>query len=128
MRRDAPFLDVIPSKYSAHHVQVGDLSRLAHESLAKVYGVVDDLDPDDRAFHAVVQPLMPASLHARIRDAALPPLGMAARIETLASVAAALAFLYEERVIHGSVKASNVLLDKHGCVCWKLLGRGGGGT
>ena len=65
---------------------------------------------------AVVFPYMPSSLHARLCDASLPPLTLAERLSALASVAAALAFLYEEQVVHGAVKAANVLLTKHGCV------------
>ena len=68
---------------------------------------------------------MPSSLHARLCDASLPPLSMAERLSALASVAAALAFLYEEQVVHGAVKAANVLLTKHGWVVREAQGHAG---
>ncbi|GMJ06323.1 hypothetical protein HRI_004301500 [Hibiscus trionum] len=88
------------------------LLRLRHDNIVKLLGYCDDLDEGAMVFEYVPNGNLQQKLHERNKQV----LPWKARTAIAYQLAQAIEFLHEKctlQIVHGDIKASNILLDEH---------------
>ncbi|XVF51136.1 hypothetical protein PTKIN_Ptkin04bG0160400 [Pterospermum kingtungense] len=89
------------------------LLRLRHDNIVKLLGYCNDLEEGAMVFEYVPNGNLQEKLHERESDQVLP---WRARTAIAFQLAQAIEYLHEKctlQIVHGDIKASNILLDEH---------------